>query len=144
MRPVGRFHKYRTRLRHETRIPTESMADIAFLLMIFFITTTVLRLEEGLHVDLPRAVSTLRQPNEDIVHVWIDADGRPMIDDLLVGYEDLGPILARKLRDNPRLIVALNADRHVRYSFMHRALAEMKRAEAVRVSFTALPRPAGS
>jgi biopolymer transport protein ExbD len=144
MQRGGRFAKYRSSRRRGARIPSESMADLAFLLMIFFITTTVLRLEEGPRVDLPRARSVMKQPRERIVHLWIDADGRPMINDLYVRYDDIAPILAVKLRANPGLIVAINSDRRTRYSFMHQALAEMKKAEAVRVSFTALPREGGS
>jgi len=140
----GRFANYRRSRWRGARIPTESMADIAFLLMIFFITTTVLRLEEGLPVDLPRARSTLRQPRDQIIHIWIDAEGRPMVNDLFVRYDDLAPILALRLRQNPRLIVAVNTDRRTRYTFMHQALAAMKKAEAVRVSFTAWPREPGS
>ena len=116
------------------------MADIAFLLLIFYLTSAVLRIEVGLDVQLPRARNTLRQPREQIAHVWIDAEGRVMINDFYVGYDDIAPILARKLRENPSLIVAINTDRCTRYRFMQLALDEMKKAEAVRVSFTTQPR----
>ena len=42
------------------------------------------------------------------------------------------------------LIVALNSDRRTHYRYVHRVLDEMKKAEAVRVSFTARPRGPGS
>ena len=38
-----------------TFIPTSSMGDIAFLLLIFFMVTTIFREESGLPVELPRA-----------------------------------------------------------------------------------------
>ena len=136
MRRGGRFRRS-GRPRAVARIPTESLADIAFLLMIFFITTSVLRMDEGLPVELPRAIATLRQPRDRIAHVWIDAEGRLMVNDLLIGYEELAPILGEKLRRNPELVVALNSDRRTEYTFVHRALGELKKAEAVRVSFTA-------
>jgi len=137
VRRVGRF---RSTLRVIDRIPTESMADIAFLLLIFYLTSAVLRTEAGLDVELPRAQNTLRQPREQIAHLWIDAEGRVMINDFYVGYDDIAPILTLKLRENPSLIVAINTDRRTRYRFMQRALDEMKKAEAVRVSFTSQPR----
>ena len=87
--------------------------------------------------DLPRALATLRQPRDRIAHVWIDAEGRLMVNDLLIGYDELAPILGEKLRRNPELVVALNSDRRTEYTFVHRALGELKKAEAVRVSFTA-------
>ena len=136
MRARGRFHRFRRRS-HEARIPSESMADIAFLLVIFFLTTTVLRIDQGLPVDLPRAQTAMLQPREQIAHVWVDAAGRTMVDDLFVRSADLGIILARKLRANPRLIVAINCDRRTPYSALHLVLGELKKAETVRVSFTA-------
>lgn len=136
MRRGARFRRH-ARPRVVARIPTESLADIAFLLMIFFITTSVLRMDQGLPVELPRAISTLRQPRDRIAHVWIDAEGRLMVNDLLIGYEELAPILGEKLRRNPDLVVALNSDQRTEYTFVHRALGELKKAEAVRVSFTA-------
>jgi biopolymer transport protein ExbD len=136
-----RFERFRRAGSREAFVPTASMADIAFLLMIFFITTTVLRIDLGLPVDLPRASTVMRQPRELIAHVWIDAEGRPMIDDLYVGYAEVAPILADKLRRNPDLVVAVNSDQRTPYRFVHRLLSELKKAEAVRVSFTAERRP---
>ncbi len=141
MRWRGRFQRFRRVSTRGVRIPTESMADIAFLLMIFFITSTVLRIDTGLPVDLPRARSLMRQPRELIAHVWIDADGQVMINDLYVTYDDVAPLLADKLRRNPSLVVAVNSDRRTPYTYIHRLLGEIKKAEAVRVSFTAEPRP---
>jgi len=140
MRRHGRFHRVST---PTTRIPTESMADIAFLLLIFYMTTAILRTEAGLDIDLPRARNTMRQPRERIAHIWIDSDGRAMINDLYVGYDEIAPILVAKMQANPELIVALNTDAKTRYAYMHRALAALKQAEAVRVSFTTLPEAPG-
>ena len=140
----GRPGRFRRRLRALDRIPTESMADIAFLLLIFYLTSAILRSEEGLVVDLPRAWQTLRQPRDQIVHIWIDAGGRVMINDLFVTTEEIAPILVRKLRDSPNLIVALNTDRRARAKHVQRVLAEMQKAESVRVSFTAHPQRPGS
>ena len=140
MRRIGRFRRTVPALDH---IPTESMADIAFLLLIFYLTSAILRSETGLVLDLPRARNTLRQPREQIAHIWIDKDGRAMINDLYVEYEEVAPILAAKLRENPDMIVAVNTDRRTRYRYMQRALEEMKKAEAVRVSFTTVPSPSG-
>jgi biopolymer transport protein ExbD len=137
MRRLGRFH---TSVRAFDRIPMESMADIAFLLLIFYLASAVLRTEAGLEVELPRAQNTMRQPREQITHIWIDAEGRVMINDLYVDYGDIAPTLVRKLRENPNLIIAINSDRRTRYRYMQRVLEEMKKAEAVRVSFTTFPK----
>jgi biopolymer transport protein ExbD len=121
----------------------ESMADIAFLLLIFYMSTAILKPDQGLEIDLPRASQGMRQPRELVAHIWIDATGQVMVNDLKVDYDELAPVLARKLKGNPNLIVALNTDRRTRYVYMDRALAELKKAEAVRVSFTTVPKDRG-
>jgi biopolymer transport protein ExbD len=143
IRRGGRFAHLRRRNQRGTRVPMESMADIAFLLLIFYMSTAILRPDQGMEIDLPRAAQGMRQPRELVTHVWIDAQGQAMVNDLMVDYDELADVLVRKLRGNPNLIVALNTDRRTRYVYMDRALAELKKAEAVRVSFTTVPQDRG-
>jgi biopolymer transport protein ExbD len=65
-------------------IPTSSMADIAFLLLVFFMVTTVLKLEEGLPISLPKAEAAQDIPRENVAHIWVDRAGRISINDMLV------------------------------------------------------------
>ena len=92
----------------QTLIPTVSMADIAFLLFIFFMSTTIFRLEEGLRITLPRAEMGESVPRERMTHVWIDAAGTVSVDDRRIVMADLVPILRGKVQRNPNLIVGLN------------------------------------
>ena len=66
------------------KIPTSSMADIAFLLIVFFMVTTIFKLEQGLAITLPRSEAGEKIPREKIAHVWIDRQGTILIDDLVV------------------------------------------------------------
>lgn len=119
----------------EARIPTSSMADIAFLLLIFFLATTIFKLEEGLVVHLPKAVTGERIPRESVSHIWIDARGRISIDDKFVEMENIEPIMAQKWRENPALIVGFQTDRNVPYRIVHEAMEQLKRANALSVAF---------
>jgi biopolymer transport protein ExbD len=120
----------------ETKIPSVSMADIAFLLFIFFMSTTIFRLEEGLSITLPRAEMGESMPRERITHIWIDADGTVSVDDRLVRMEDLVPILESKVRANPTLMVGINCDEDAPYALMGGAIDAMKTAGVLPVSFT--------
>lgn len=128
--------RFRRRVRVETRIPAASMADIAFLLFIFFMATTIFRLEEGLRVTLPRAEMGEQVPRERITHVWIDVDGTVSVNDKIVRMEDLVPILQSKVRENPALIVGFNCDENAEYALMARAIDALKTAGVLPVSFT--------
>ncbi|MBI4720592.1 MAG: biopolymer transporter ExbD [Chitinivibrionia bacterium] len=123
----------------ENRIPTASMADIAFLLLIFFMSTTIFKMEEGLPVELPRAAAAQSQKQERILHVWIDAGGDVSINDKLVSAADLGDIMKAALSVNPALVIAFNADYRTAYGTVAAVIEELKKANAVRVSFTCDP-----
>jgi biopolymer transport protein ExbD len=128
--------KFRRTVKVETRIPSASMADIAFLLFIFFMATTIFRLEEGLKVTLPRAEMGERVPRERITHVWIDAGGTVSVDDKVVPMKELAGILQTKARENPALIVGFNCDQDAEYRLMAEAIDAMKTAGVLPVSFT--------
>jgi len=120
----------------ESQVPTASMADIAFLLLIFFMTTTIFKMEEGLPVHLPRAETAQKQKREKILHIWIDANGDISINDKLVNVEDIEAIMISRLKENPALIVAFNADHRTPYGVVSDVMEQLKKANAVRVSFT--------
>jgi biopolymer transport protein ExbD len=123
----------------ENTVPTASMADIAFLLLIFFMTTTIFKMEEGLPVTLPRAETAQKQKRERIMHVWIDAVGNISINDKLVMVEHIENIMIASLSANPALIIAFNADHRTAYGVVSNVMEELKKANAIRVSFTSDP-----
>ena len=104
------------------------MADIAFLLLIFFLTSTIFRLETGLEVDLPRAESGIGASRTRSTHIWVDRTGEVAIDDFLVDLGRLEEILAAKLRASGELVVSLQIDREVPYETVHRLIGTLRRA----------------
>jgi biopolymer transport protein ExbD len=66
--------------RHRERgeIPTASTADIAFLLILFFMVTTVFRATKlNLRITIPEARSTERiLMRRNISYIWVDEDQR--------------------------------------------------------------------
>lgn len=117
-------------------VPTGSMGDIVFLLLIFFMATTIFKLEDGLEVSLPRAESGIRVPRENVTHVWVDGSNDITIDDAYISLENIAPILVGKIRENPRLLVGLNMDANLPYQMTDLVLREMRSASALNVSFT--------
>jgi biopolymer transport protein ExbD len=118
-----------------SKIPTSSMADIAFLLLVFFMVTTVLKLEEGLPISLPKAEAAQDIPRENVIHIWVDRTGKISINDMIVTIPSVEAIIAQRIRANPGIIVAFNTDENASYGVMADIMEQLKRASAVRVSF---------
>jgi len=117
-------------------IPTSSMADIAFLLLIFFMVTTVFKIYHGLDVFLPRAEATQKiETKKHLCHIWVNTRGEVSIDDMIVQTPMVYPVMLEKMRDNPRIIVSIKADQNARYGVLSNVMEELKRAQALRVNF---------
>jgi biopolymer transport protein ExbD len=130
---IGHFKK---RQGVKASVPTASMADIAFLLLIFFMATTIFKMEDGLEVTLPRVETAQRQPREKIMHIWIDRGGNIAINDKIVKVSQIEDIMKGMLQERPDLIVAFNADDRAPYRAVSDVMEELKDANAIRVSFT--------
>jgi biopolymer transport protein ExbD len=125
-----------------SKVPTSSMADIAFLLLIFFMTTTIFKMEDGLPVTLPRVETSQKQKREMISRIWINREGIISINDKLVAVENIEAIITTMMQEKPTLIVAFNADDRCPYIVVSDVMEELKKANAVRVSFTSDPESA--
>lgn len=128
--------KIRRRAHHRNVIPTASMADIAMLLLIFFLSTTIFRSREALSVRLPGAYSGERFRKEEAIRIWLGPGGEVAFNDAPVPLEDVGGALVSKLMRNPNLAIALYADSRVPYAAVERILDEVERAHAPRVTLT--------
>jgi len=118
-----------------TFIPTSSMGDIAFLLLIFFMVTTIFREESGLPVELPRAEAGEEVNREMVSNIYINRAGQISIDDRLVQIKHIADIMATKVSENPQLIVAFKTDNFADYGTVSDVMEELKEVNAVRVFF---------
>jgi biopolymer transport protein ExbD len=138
-------------------IPLCSTADIAFLLLIFFMVSTVFRKETPLKITVPEA-SALKKTqfqNKNIVHIWINKDdertpavneaGWVYVDD--VPYDLTDPArqsaLIEKLRGEAierkgKILLAVRADRNLPYSKLDAVLELFKQANTVQIMFATI------
>ena len=128
--------KFTSKAKVTERIPTASMADIAFLLLIFFMLSTVFKQYQGLPIQLPRAQKKMKiETKRNITHVWTTAQGRVAIDDMLVDIPSIRTIMYNKRVVNPKIIVSLKTDWRAKYGVVSEVMEELKRADALRVNF---------
>ena len=119
----------------DTFIPTSSMGDIAFLLLIFFMVTTIFREETGLPVELPRAEAGEEVNRELIANIYINRQEMISIDDRLVKAEFVSDLIGEKITENPQLIIAFKTDIRTPYGTVSEVMEELKDVNAVRVYF---------
>lgn len=114
-------------------IPTGSMADIAFLLILFFMVTTVFRAERGLEVNLPVAEEGRKLPNKGIVHIYV-AGTMISIDDNQFNIDQVSAYMMKKMQVDPSSIVSLRIDQDTKYDIVGDLFDQLSEARALRVS----------
>ena len=122
-------------------IPTASMADIAFLLLIFFLTTTVFEEEKGLPIVLPEAsAEEVQVSQKNIIHFLINEDGSVVIRrgestaEQVVAYSEIEGIMRQEIANNPEIIAAVKTAPNAPYRHMINVLDELQSAAAQRIS----------
>ena len=116
-------------------IPTSSMADIAFLLLIFFLVTTTIDTDKGLGIVLPPAGDVeIEIRKENILNCLINSKGKVLLDEEPTPVEQINKIVGRKLRENNKLIVSVKAHPKTAYSDYVRVIDQLKMADAKRIS----------
>jgi biopolymer transport protein ExbD len=124
----------------EATIPTASMADIAFLLIIFFMTTTIFATEAGLTIVLPEKEGEVKVKSENILTILTNKDGVVRIGDEEVSIDRIQSVVEQKLAENDELVVSLKTARQCRYGRMIEVFDKVKLAGAERISFAPAPK----
>jgi biopolymer transport protein ExbD len=125
-------------------IPTASMADIAFLLLVFFLTTTVFNEEKGLPIVLPEKSEEVEVSAKNLLFMLVQPDGSVIVkrgeseQEQVVTYRQIEGILRQELSANPNLIAAVKTDPTAAYRHMINVLDEVKKAGAERISLQIL------
>jgi biopolymer transport protein ExbD len=119
-------------------IPTSSMADIAFLLLIFFMVTTVFVRFRVTGIVLPKAekIEELKK-RRMISYLWVSADRKIYIDDKVAELNQVAGIFYDRRVQEPRIIISLKCDFRAPYGLVSRVLEQLREADALRVNFAA-------
>jgi biopolymer transport protein ExbD len=117
-------------------IPTASTGDIAFLLIIFFMVTSIFSREKGLKIVLPPKGAEVKLKKENILTVSVNPYGEVMIGDKKISIPEIKQIVQEALSKNPDLVVALKVSRKAPYKIMIQAFDQLKLAKAEKISLT--------
>jgi biopolymer transport protein ExbD len=124
-------------------IPTASTADIAFLLIIFFMATTKFDVKEGLFMVLPPAAKEntvkLKLSVDKMLKIFITGNGEIMLNDENVGVFNQTLIderIKQALKLNSKMIFSVKTDREAKYNEMIRILDRLKASGAEMISLS--------
>ena len=115
-------------------IPTSSMADIAFLLLVFFLVTTTIDMDKGLGIILPAEGQEIEINKKNILNCLISASGAVLLGGEPVEMKDLSRKVKDELRANDKLIVSVKAHEKAQYDVYIEVLDQLKIAKATRIS----------
>ena len=128
------FRKLRSRQKPE--IPTSSMADIAFLLIIFFMLTAVFTSNRGLQFQYPED-----DPNdpdvqpEEAIHIKIEAEGQFQVDKSpTTSLEEIGGYIQGKMKQSPGKPVIIESNPDVPYYVMVDVFDLLKQLEVKNIA----------
>ena len=111
------------------------MSDIAFLLLIFFLVTTIFALEKGIPMALPGQQSqNIKVKRKNIMTVKAYANGSITVDDDPVRLGGVRAIVERRLAQNDKLIVVIETHPDAEYGLMIDILDELRLAKARTIS----------
>ena len=129
-------------------VPTSAMPDVVFMLLFFFMVTTVLReVTLKVKIDLTKATNIEKIEEKRLVsYIYIGPERLPnnrlgndkvQIDDSI--QEDIGAIrqiMYDKLLKEQRMIVSLRVDESSEFGLLTDVQEELKKAQTFRINYS--------
>lgn len=133
-----KFEKRRAKTKQE--IPTTSMPDVVFMLLMFFMTITTMRETDVLvSFRLPEAKAIEKIENKRLVsYIWVGKDKRIQINDSIVKLADVQNIMYAKRQTLPEIIVSLRADQSIDMGLITDIQQSLRKAYCLRINYSAM------
>ena len=121
-----------------TEIPTASMPDIVFMLLLFFMVTTVFRQVTGIPIDLPVAKRIMKlEAKKNVTNIYANPEGEISIDDKFVRLSEIRHIMYKKRVESPKLVVSMKLDQAAKMNLVINIQQELREADALVVNYCA-------
>lgn len=133
-----KFEKKRAATKQE--IPTASMPDIVFMLLLFFMVTTTLR-EVDVLVDfsLPEAVAIEKIENKRLIsYIWVGKSERIQLNDNIVPLNEIQSLMYKKRVEMPNVIVSLRVDKNANMGIVTDIQQALRKADTRRINYSTM------
>ncbi len=120
----------------DAQIDMTPMLDVVFIMLIFFIVTTVFVKEAGIEVNKPDADQASMRKNANIF-VAITDDGSVWLDKREVSVDSVRANIERLLTEQPTDYVIIQADVKAKHGTVVKVMDQIKAAGVDRISVAA-------
>ena len=120
-------------------INSSSMADIAFLLLVFFLVTTTISMDKGISLVLPSEGNEMEVNKTNIVNILVNETGKVLMDDKPTRLKDIKNIAERRITQNSKVIFSLQTHPRTKYQVYVQVLDQLKSAKAQKISIANPP-----
>ncbi len=143
--------EFKKKVRTKQEIPMASMPDIIFILLIFFMVTTVMRtttLKVRVQFSQAKNIEKIEQKRlVSYIFIGPEKGGQDQgktavqIDDAIIDNLDVIPrLMYDKLMAQPKLIVSLRVDKTSEMGVVYDVQQKLRKAGTLRINYSAKPR----
>lgn len=129
---------FKKKSKANTNIPTSSMPDIIFMLLIFFMVTTVMKTYQGLQVKVPEAkkAKKIETAKRNLISLWIDRRGSIVCNDFKVKrLPELKGFVQGVLYKNRKSKVVIKMDYDAKMGLLSDVQEQLRKANALNVYY---------
>jgi biopolymer transport protein ExbD len=116
-------------------IPTSSMSDVAFLLLIFIMLVALMNYRKTVNIEYAEAPNTLKVSEKENLEIWVNYGGAIFIDGNPAGFETLEETITSIYRDRPDTRIHIIADKNAAFEHVDTIIALLQNLEYRAVSF---------
>lgn len=130
----------------KSEVSTASLPDIIFMLLIFFMVTTVIKKYNGIPgIIKPKAEQIKKLQNKkNAVYLWVTKDGSYSVDDYLFeNINELSDIMIDKAANMENITVSIETDKDTQYKDLQDVHNELREAETLKVMYKTDKKSAG-
>jgi len=122
------------RKRKVDEVNSSSMADIAFLLLVFFLVTTTISMDKGINIILPADGSEKEVDKNNLVNIAMNDQGKILVDDTPKLLSEIKLLVEKRIAANPKMIFSVSTHERTKYQDYVSLLDELKKGKATRIS----------
>jgi biopolymer transport protein ExbD len=121
------------------KIDMTPMVDVAFLLLIFFMSTSQFDPPQKIPISIPDSHSNLKVPESDVMTIGVGKENQILYQigknpQEFTDLANLESVVTEQRRRNPRLRVAIKADKVSEYGTMEDIMAVMQKTNTITFS----------